>query len=108
MKRIKYAIDGKGSNDGIWLGMQEDNQVVTLDKTFVEQNFSKRFVNECKRLGNNKFVGIPIGSARSSIMAILPSLHCEGAPPLSIHRMTLIAVFSSCWPPPSIAQVFHH
>ena len=68
--------------DGRWLGMLEDNRVVTLEETFIEQNFSQRFVNECKRLENNKFVGIPIGSARSSIMGILPSLHSEGAPPI--------------------------
>jgi hypothetical protein len=72
--------EGPSTNDGRWLGMLDDNRVVTLEETFVEQNFSQRYVNECKELGSNKFVGIPIGSARKSVMAILPNLHSEGAP----------------------------
>ena len=80
VKRIKYMREGASTNDGRWLGMLDDNRVVTLEETFVEQNFSQRYVNECKELGSNKFVGIPIGSARKSVMAILPNLHSEGAP----------------------------
>ena len=75
VKRIKYMREGASTKDGKCLGILDDNRVVTLEETFVEQNFSQRFVNKCKRLENNKFVGIPIGSARLSIMAILPSLH---------------------------------
>ena len=78
IKRVKYVKEPE--MDGRWLGMQEDGRVITLEESFVENNFDDRFVEECKKLGNNKFVGIPIGSARSSVMSILPSLHCEGAP----------------------------
>ena len=83
--------------------MVEGNQVVTLEEAFVEQNFCKRFVNECKELGNkNKFVGIPIGLARSSVMAILPSLHSEGAPPIKYTQDdTNSCVFKS------LASAFH-
>ena len=51
VKRIKYVREGASTNDGRWLGMLEDNQVVTLEETFVEQNFCKRFVKGVQRVG---------------------------------------------------------
>ena len=107
VKRVKYTKET--STDGKWLGMLEDGRVVTLEASFMYQNFGKRFLNECKMLEDNKFVGIPIGSARSSVINIyypvcIVKMHLQ----ISIHRMTPIAVFSSHWPLPSTAQVFNH
>ena len=69
MKRIKYMK--VQSMDGRWLGMMENGKVVTLEESFVHQYFGKRFVNECKRMENNRFVGIPIGLTRSSVMTMM-------------------------------------
>ena len=82
--------------------MQEDGKVITLEECFIDNNFGERFVYECKRLGNNKFVGIPIRLARSSVMSILPSLHCERAPPIKYTQDdTNSCVFKS------LASAFH-
>ena len=75
VKRVKFT---KGTSmDGQWLGMLDNGRVVTLEKGFMEDKFPRRFIHECKELGDNKFVRIPIGSSRSSLMSIFPSLHCE-------------------------------
>jgi hypothetical protein len=75
VKRVKFR-----ESLGIWQGMLDNGTVMNLEEGFMTDNFSEQFLNECRKLGENKFVPIPTGSKRSSIMQIYPSLHCEGAP----------------------------
>jgi hypothetical protein len=88
----------------IWKGMLEDGTVMQLQEEQVTGNFGSRFVDECKRLGNNKFVGIPVlGSCRSSVMMLFPKLRCEEAPPVKFMQGQLdTCVFSS------MASAFHY
>jgi hypothetical protein len=65
-----------------WKGLLEDGTVLTLREEVVLQQFGIRFVNECKTLGTSKFVGIPVGSSRSSLMTCFPVLRKDEAPPV--------------------------
>jgi hypothetical protein len=59
-------------------------------------------MEECKRLGTRKFVPIPVGSCRSSVMMIFPQLRCEKAPPVQFMQGEVDrCVFSS------LASAFH-
>ena len=67
------------------------------------EQFGKRFVKECKTLGNRKFVHIPVGSCRSSAMSIFPGLRHKEAPPVHFMQGDIDqCVFSS------LASAFHH
>ena len=55
------------------------------------------------RLGHKKFVDIPVGSCRSSMMMLFPKLRCEKAPPVKFMQGQIdTCVFSS------LASAFHH
>jgi hypothetical protein len=93
--RVKYT-------KGLWQGQLDNGKVITLEQGFMDENFSLRFLDECKKLGHHKFVPIPTGSSRCSIMNILPSMHCEGAPRVKyMQGDTDSCVFSS------LASAFH-
>jgi hypothetical protein len=68
--------------NGIWKGLLEDGTVLPIPEEVVTGQFGSRFVDECKRLGIRKFVPIPVGSCRSSVMTLFPKLRCEKAPPV--------------------------
>jgi hypothetical protein len=68
--------------NAIWKGLLEDDTVMPLQEDFVRENFGSRFVEECKRLGPKKFVDIPVGSSKSSLMKLFPKLRREEAPPV--------------------------
>jgi hypothetical protein len=67
---------------GFWKGMLEDGTAVPLLEEVVTGNFGAKFVDECKKLGHTKFVDIPVGSCKSSLMKLFPKLRCEEAPPV--------------------------
>jgi hypothetical protein len=81
----------------------EDGTVVPLQEEVVTTQFGARFVEECRRLGTKKFVPIPVGSCRSSVMALFPKLRCKDAPPVTFMQGTMDrCVFSS------LASAFHN
>ena len=51
----------------------DDGTITDLNEGVVSQ-FGQQFVNECKTLASQKFVNIPVGSCRSSVMEICPGL----------------------------------
>ena len=88
---------------GIWKGLLEDGTVLPLQEEVVTGQFGCRFVEECKRLGTRKFVPIPVGSCRSSVMTLFPKLRCEKAPPVKFMQGQIDrCVFSS------LASAFDH
>jgi hypothetical protein len=66
-----------------WKGMLEDGRIYPLLEDSVREHFASRFVDECKKLGNKKFVQIPVGSCRSSVITLIPTLRCQQAPPIN-------------------------
>jgi hypothetical protein len=87
---------------GVWKGLLEDGTSLTIAEDMVREQFGFRFVAECQILGQKKFVKIPVGSCRLSIMKMFPELRCEKAPPVKFmqgERDT--CVFSS------LASAFH-
>jgi len=99
----KEIVTNELHSKACFKGMLEDGCVVTLPEELVTEFFGTNFVNECKTLGNKKFVRIPPGSCRSSVMTLFPQLRCENAPPVKFMqggRNT--CVFSS------LASAFHH
>jgi hypothetical protein len=109
--KYKHKTDKDGRNeqvtdeifaDGVWKGLLDDGTVTSITESFVIEQFGNRFVKECKTLGNQKFVHIPVGSCRSSAMSIFPELRHEKAP--KVHYMqgdVASCVFSS------LASAFH-
>jgi hypothetical protein len=86
-----------------WKGLLEDGTMLTLREEVVLQQFGIRFVNECKTLGTSKFVGIPVGSSRSSLMTCFPVLRKDEAPPVKFMQGDIdTCVFSL------LASAFHH
>jgi hypothetical protein len=87
---------------GIWKGMMDDGTVLPLSEELVTAQFGTRFVQECQTLGQRKFVHVPVGSCRSSLMTVLPQLRCENAPPVHFMQGEIDScVFSS------LAPAFH-
>jgi hypothetical protein len=82
---------------GIWRGQLEDGTVMPIPEELIKEEFGSRFVKECKRLGHKKFVDIPVGSCRSSVMALLPELRSEKAPPVKFMQGKLTVAFSAHW-----------
>ena len=75
-------VTNKICANGIWKGLLEDGTVLPIPEEVVTAQFGSRFVDECKRLGIRKFIPIPVGSCRSSVMMLFPKLRCEKAPPV--------------------------
>jgi hypothetical protein len=70
--KYKHKTDEDGSNEhvtdeiyaeGVWKARLEDGTVTSISEAFVSEQFGKRFVNECKTLGNRKFVLFQWGHA---------------------------------------------
>ena len=105
-KTDKQGIDhvtNEVFGNGSWRGLLEDGTtVLPLQEELVTQQFGSQFVEECKRLGNRKFVDIPVGSCRSSLMTVFPQLRCEKAPSVKFMQGEVDScVFSS------LASAFH-
>jgi hypothetical protein len=110
--KYKHKTDKDGSNErvtdeiyaeGVWKARLEDGTVTSISEAFVMEEFGKKFVKECKTLGNRKFVSIPVGSCRSSAMSIFPGLRHEKAPPVHFMQGDIDrCVFSS------LASAFNH
>jgi hypothetical protein len=80
----------------------EDGKVLPVAEELVTAQFGSRFMEECKRLGQRKFVDIPVGTCRSSLMRLFPQLRCEKAPPVQFMQGQIDScVFSS------LASAFH-
>jgi hypothetical protein len=115
--RVKYIppkyvheTDARGNDqvttdactEGVWKGLLEDGTSLTIAEDMVRQQFGFRFVAECKILGHKKFVALPVGSCRYSIMKMFPELRCEKAPPVKFMQGGIdTCVFSS------LASAFH-
>jgi hypothetical protein len=86
-----------------WRGVLSDGTVHNVTEESVQEQFGRRFVAECKALGYRKFVPIPVGNCRSSVIAMLPHLRCENAPPVKFQQgQTDTCV--AC----SLASAFYH
>jgi hypothetical protein len=86
-----------------WKGLLEDGTVMPLVEDMVTNQFGERFVEECKRLGTKKFVPVPVGSCRSSVIELFPNLRCENAPPVKYMQGSIDRCVYS-----SLASAFHH
>ena len=54
--RVRYLPPTK--SPGTWQGLQEDGQVVKLQEDALIDQFGKQFMNECKALGQKKYVQV--------------------------------------------------
>ena len=81
IERVKYC-----STIDKWKGRQKSGKVVLLQDGYIKENFGKRFVEECVQLGDNKFVPVPVGTVRKSVMSLFPNLRCEGAPEIKYQQ----------------------
>ena len=82
--------------NGTWSGLLDDGTVMPIPEELVTAQFGSAFREECKRLGQRKFVDIPVGSCQSSLMTVFPQLRCEKAPPVKfIQGQIDSCVFSS-------------
>jgi hypothetical protein len=80
----------------------EDNTVCTLMEDTVSK-LGKDFMAQCRRLGVRKFVPIPVGSCRPSLMMVYPHWRYENAPPVNFMQGDLDTCVLS-----SLASAFHH
>jgi len=72
-KQVMHAISETQLHDGSVISAEE--------KALVEQ-FGKTFVTEVKNLGIKKYVPIPVGSCRRSVVELMPCLRHDEAPPV--------------------------
>jgi hypothetical protein len=77
-KKIEYVTDQVHVKE-MWKGQLEDGTVIDLNEWVLSQ-FGDHFLEECKTLGLRKFVPIPVGSCRSSVINIVPGLKSSNAP----------------------------
>ena len=98
--RVKFCprnISGKQ-----WIGMLEGkSKEVKLTEDDMERQFGYKFKDECKIAGRNRFMHIPIGSCKSSLMKMFPELKCENAPAMQYRQEGNSCVMSS------LASAFH-
>jgi hypothetical protein len=88
--KLVHKTDDQGEDDMMpevyakasWNALLDDGTVVPVQEELLREQFGSRFMEECKRLGQKKFVHIPVGSCRSSLMTVFPKLKCEKAPPI--------------------------
>jgi hypothetical protein len=83
--------------------LQDDGTVCTLIENTVTEAFGKDFVAQCMRLGDRKFVPIPVGTCQASVITRYPHFRCEMAPRL--HHM--LGNYDTCTFS-SLASAFHH
>ena len=88
---------------GRWEGLLGDGSVKVIEEEVVLAQFGIRFVKECKELGGRKYVPIPIGNCKSSVIAMLPQLRCENAPPVKFQQGQIDSCVLS-----SLASAFYH
>ena len=81
IERVKYC-----TTLNKWKGRKKSGKVVLLQDRYIKDNFGKRFVEECVKLGDNKFVPVPVGTARKSVMSLFPNLRCERAPEIKYEQ----------------------
>jgi hypothetical protein len=94
--RVKYHPPKDGTDNGIWKGLLENGSQLPIGQDLVQEQFGPRFVKECKKFGVRKFIPIPVGMNKSSLMDIFPNLRCENAPPLKFMQGEIDScVFSS-------------
>jgi hypothetical protein len=94
--RVKYHPPKDDSSNGIWKGLLDNGNELPIAEDLVHQQFGKRFVKECKKFGVRKFIPIPVGMNKSSLMNIFPQMRCENAPPLKFMQGEIdTCVFSS-------------
>jgi hypothetical protein len=97
----EYVTD-KIYAEGVWKARLEDGTVTAIADSFVDEQFGQKFVNECMKLGNRKFVPIPVGSCRASVMNIMPELRCKHAPQVKFMQGDIDSCVSS-----SLASAFY-
>ena len=99
---VDLGATGEVHAKACWKGLLHDKTVVDLPEQEIEKQFGSQFLNECKRLGKQKFVPIPVGSCRSSVIQLFPYLRCEKAPRINYMQGEIDScVFSS------LASAFH-
>jgi hypothetical protein len=98
--RVRFCPTNKSGEQ--WIGMLEGKTTeVRLTEDYVERQFGNKFKEECEMLGRNKFLPIPIGSCKSSIMKMFPELYCQHAPAMQYRQEGNSCVLSS------LASAFH-
>ena len=98
--RVKYCPTNESGRQ--WIGLLEGkSKEITLTEDDVERQFGYKFKDECKIAGKNRFVHIPIGSCKSSLMKMYPELKCEKAPVIRYRQKGNSCVMSS------LASAFH-
>jgi hypothetical protein len=63
-----------------WQGKLEDGTIVRVLENDVLEQFGQPFVDEIKTLGTQKFVPVPVGATRQSVLEVLPHLKDPCAP----------------------------
>jgi hypothetical protein len=86
-----------------WEGLLGDGSVRVINEKDVLAQFGIRFVKECKALGNRKYVRIPVGNCKSSVIAMLPQLRQKNAPPIKFQQGHIDSCVVS-----SLASAFYH
>ena len=74
---------------------------VRLIEDYVERQFGNKFKEECQMLGSNKFLPIPIGSCKSSVIKMFPELNSEHALAMQYRQEGNSCVLTS------LASAFH-
>jgi hypothetical protein len=99
---VDLGATGEVHSKACWKGLLHDKTVVDLPEQEIEKQFGAQFLNECKRLGRQKFVPIPVGSCRSSVIELFPYLRCEKAPRINYMQGEIDSCVLS-----SLASAFH-
>jgi hypothetical protein len=63
-----------------WHGQLENGEIVSVREEDLLRQLGPSFVNEIKSLGNKKFVHVPVGDTRQSVLEVLPQLKDPCAP----------------------------
>ena len=92
VEQVKFCTSTKH-----WKGLLELGDVVILQQEYISNNFGKRFMEECVKLGDNKFVPIPVGSSKKLLMSLISSLRCDTAPQVKYRQRTMTAAYLAHW-----------
>ena len=89
-EKIKEIKDGKVTMKKVlkakWKAKLDSGQETIVNEEYVSSNFGDRFTEECKRLGDKRYLPIPVGSSRSSVLPFVPNLQHANAPKIKYQQ----------------------
>ena len=89
-EKIKEVKEGKVTKKKVieekWKAKLDSGQETIMTEDYVSANFGDHFAEECKQLGDKRYLPIPVGSCRSSVLPFVPNLQHANAPEIKYQQ----------------------